>query len=442
MAGPLQTLANRSPVPHTARSRTLDLGVGNVTASKTDQLSQMERVATLFSIADLIATSVAEVDWHLYRQPGRPEAERTEVFDHPALVVWENPATVDGQVIYSQDEFIESEQQHYELTGEMWTVLETKTIGRLSAVTDMWPVRPDRIAPVKSRESFLSGYVYSIGGEKIPLETDQVIFEKRQNPLDPWRGLSPIASLMMDIEGERAAAAYNYNFFINGAVPGGVLELDRETLLSDEEWESWVARWRSQHQGVSNSHRVAVMEMGKFSERKISQRDMEFVNLRNFSREAMMEAWRISKAMLGRVEDVNRANNEAQRAIFAERITVPRLERWKKLLNTKLLPKFGGMGEGFEFDYDDPTPGDARDERLESRANVTNAVALIEVGFDPSETLEAFELPALTWDGFPDRSTNTQGDDPLPSPGSNPDEGGGEPSSPGDGEGGTGEGEA
>ncbi len=87
MAGPLQTLANRSPVPHIARSRTLDLGAGNVTASKTDQLSQMERVATLFSIADLIATSVAEVDWHLYRQPGRPEAERTEVFDHPALVV-------------------------------------------------------------------------------------------------------------------------------------------------------------------------------------------------------------------------------------------------------------------------------------------------------------------------------------------------------------------
>ena len=127
-----------------------------------------------------------------------------------------------------------------------------------------------------------------------------------------------------------------------------------------------------------------------------------------------MEAWRISKAMLGRVEDVNRANNEAQRAIFAERITVPRLERWKKLLNTKLLPKFGGMGEGFEFDYDDPTPGDARDERLESRANVTNAVALIEVGFDPAETLEAFELPPLTWEGFPDRSTNTQGDGEEP----------------------------
>ena len=296
MAGPLQALANRAPIPHTARGRSLDLNVGGVTASRTDQLSQMERVATLFSIADLISTSVAEVDWHLYRQPGRPESERTEVFDHPALVVWNSPATIDGETIYTQDEFVEALQQHYELTGEMWAVLETKTMGRLSGVTDMWPVRPDRMAPVKSRDSFLAGYVYALGGEKIPLETSQVLFEKRQNPLDPWRGLSPIASLMMDIEGERAAAAYNYNFFINGAVPGGVLELDRETLLSDSEWETWADRWRLQHQGVSNAHRIAVMEMGKFSERKISQRDMEFVDLRHFSREAMMEAWRISKA--------------------------------------------------------------------------------------------------------------------------------------------------
>lgn len=407
MAGPLQALANRTPIPHTSRGRSLDLNVGGVSADRTDQLAQMERVATLFSIADLIVTSVAEVDWHLYRRSARPEAERTEVFDHPALVVWENPASVDGEVIYTQDEFIEALQQHYELTGEMWTVLETKTMGRLSGVTDMWPVRPDRMAPVKSRESFIEGYVYALGGEKIPLELDQVIFEKRQNPLDPWRGLSPIASLMMDIEGERAAAAYNYNFFINGAVPGGVLELDRETLLSDAEWEEWGARWRSQHQGVSNAHRIAVMEMGKFSERKISQRDMEFVDLRHFSREAMMEAWRISKAMLGHVEDVNRANNEAQRAMFAERITVPRLERWKKLLNRKLLPKFGGMGEGYEFDYDSPVLSDAQEERRSSRVKVANAVALIDTGFDPDETLEAFDLPPLTWLGFPDRSTPT-----------------------------------
>jgi HK97 family phage portal protein len=412
MAGPLQTLANRSPVPHTARGRSFDLASGGVTASKTDQLSQMERVATLFSISDLIATSVAGVDWHLYRQPGRPEAERVEVFDHPALVVWENPATVDGQTIYSQDEFIEAEQQHYELTGEMWTVLETKTMGRLSGVTDMWPVRPDRMAPVKSRESFLSGYVYSIGGEKIPLELNQVIFEKRQNPLDPWRGLSPIASLMMDIEGERAAAAYNFNFFINGAVPGGVLELDRETLLSDQEWEAWTARWRSQHQGVSNAHRIAVMEMGKFSERKMSQRDMEFVDLRNFSREAMMEAWRISKAMLGHVEDVNRANAFAQRAVFAERIMVPRLERWKKLLNTKLLPKFGGLGEGYEFDYDSPVPGDAEEERQSLRARSLSAASFVREGFDPAGVLESFGFPPIPWVGRPDApEREPEGDD-------------------------------
>ena len=146
------------------------------------------------------------------------------------------------------------------------------------------------------------------------------------------------------------------------------------------------------------------MEMGKFSERKISQRDMEFVNLRNFSREAMMEAWRISKSMLGHVDDVNRANNEAQRAIFAERITVPRLERWKKLLNTKLLPKFGGLGEGYEFDYDDPTPANALEEQRSLRARSLSAASFVREGFDPAGVLETFDFPPIPWVGRPDAS--------------------------------------
>jgi HK97 family phage portal protein len=375
----------------------------------------MGNVSTLFSIADLIATKVAAADWHLYRRNNDPEADRVEVFDHPALVVWENPATVDGQTIYTQDEFIEAEQQHYELTGEMVSVVETSTMGRLSAVTGLWPVRPDRITPIKSPSKFVAGYEYELGGDKVPLRTDQVIFEKRQNPLNPWRGLSPIASLILDLEGEKAAAAYNYNFFKNGAVPGGLLELDRDTLMSDEEWDAWVQRWRGQHQGVSNAHRIAVMEMGKFSERKITQRDMEFTDLRHFSRESMMEAYRVSKAMLGHVEDVNRANNEAQAVIFGSEVIVPRLERWKKLLNKKFLPKFGPLAAGYEFDYDDPVPLDQAQARLQERADVLNSRALIELGFEPSEVLTYYDLPDFTWNGFPD--LDAPGD-----PGANPDD--------------------
>ena len=402
MPGPLQALANKSPIPFAASRNSFGFGDdGSAGVDQTQQLGTMERVSTLFSIVDLIASKVASVDWHLYRTRQDPEEDRVEVFDHPALVVWDNPATVDGETIYTQDEFIEATQQHYELTGEMDIVVERKSARRLSAITDLWPVRPDRIKPIRSRTKFLSGYVYTLGEDKIPLAPSQVIVEKRQNPLNPWRGLSPLRGLALDIAGEEAAAAYNYNFFVNGARPGGILELDRETLMEDAEWEAWVQRWRSQHQGVSNAHRIAVMEMGKFSDNKITQKDMEFLGLRVFSREAQMEAYRVSKAMLGKVEDVNRSNNDAQQAIFSSEIVVPRLQRWRKLLNRKFLPKFGALGDSVDFDYTDPTPTDATNNRLQDRADVLNITSLVQTGYDPDEVLAFYDFPAITYVGPP-----------------------------------------
>lgn len=394
----MQDLANRAPIPFTQRGTSFSIFGSDDSIDRGGQLGQMEKVSTLFSIVDLIATEVASVDWHLYRKTREqnPEEERTEVFDHPALVVWDEPASVEGQTVYTQDEFIEAAQQHYELTGEIDIVLEQKSMGRLSAVTDMWPVRPDRITPVKSRDKFIAGYIYKVGSDEIPLDLSQVITEKRQNPRDPWRGLSPIPSLLADIRGEKAAAQWNANFFANGAVPGGTLELGLDAMLTDEEWDAMMRRWRAQHQGTSNAHRVALIEMGKYTENKISQRDMEFTDLRNFSRGSMMEAYRISKANLGHVEDVNRANNEGQEVRLSTKVVIPRLERWKKLLNTKLLPHFGPDAPlNYEFDYDSPVPVDAADSRLQERANVLNAIALIEQGADWDETLEAFSLPQI-----------------------------------------------
>jgi len=402
MPGLLQQFVNRAPIPFTHRNTSSLLSFGS--GSRADhgrQLQQMEKVSTLFSIVDLVATKVSSVDWHLYRTQLDRDGDRVEVTDHPALVVWDNPATVDGEVLYTQDELIEASQQHYELTGEVNIVLEERSVGRMSAITDLWPVRADRIAPVKDRDKFLAGYIYTLGEDKIPLRTNQVIVEKRQNPTNPWRGLSPVAALMTDIEGEKAAAAYNYNFFVNGALPNGILELGNDALMSDREWQSMVDRWRTQHQGVSNAHRIAVMEMGSFKDNKITQKDMEFTSLRHFSRESMMEAYRTSPAMLGHVEDVNRSTAEAQMVIFAEEIIVPRLERWKKLLNRKLLPKFGALGQGVEFDYDNPVPKNAGDLRLQERADVLNTIALVGAGANWEQTLDAFDLPPIAREYIP-----------------------------------------
>lgn len=408
MASLLSTLLNASPVPLTSRGGSL-LGLP---ASADPQLSQMEATSTLFSIIDLISTAVATPDWHLYikAQGDQPEEERTEVTSHPALVVWSRPNSH-----YTQDEFIEAIQQHYELTGEFWWVVERRSAGQITGITDLWPIRPDRMKPVPHPQEFISGYTYTIGDDKIPLGLDQVVFEKRQNPQNPWRGLSPINSLISDINAERHAARWNSVFFQNGAEPGGIIELGMDNVMDDDEFDRLRTHWYAQHRGTSNAHRVAIMEMGTWKDRKLTHRDMEFSQLRQVSQEQMMTAYRISKAMLGRVEDVNRANSEAQQDIFDKQILIPRLERLKKVLNQKFLPLFGSMGQGLEFDYDDPSQENALEVRQNLRTAVLGVVSLVNAGFEPEAALAAFDLPEIPFIGKPETGTATpQNPDNLP----------------------------
>ena len=83
---------------------------------------------------------------------------------------------------------------------------------------------------------------------------------------------------------------------------------------------------------------------------------MQFEQLRRFSRETFRQAYGFPKPLLGDVEDVNRANAEAAEIVFARWLQVPRLNRWRTLLNDDFLPAFGSMGSGFVFDYENPIP--------------------------------------------------------------------------------------
>lgn len=354
---------------------------------KTAQMRQMEAVPTLFVIVDRLATSVSAVEWNLYRKAPRGK-NREEVDKHPALTVLNKPND-----FYSRGEFIYAASQHYDLTGEFWWVV-ARARG-ISVPLELWPVRPDFMEPVPGGK-FLKGYVYKNGGEKIPLELDDVIFQRRQSPLDAYRGISPVGSLIFDLEGERAASRWNAMFFQNGAIPGGVVEIDE--MVPDHEFEAMQRHWKSQHQGVHNAHRVAFLEKGKYKEIKYTNKDMDFVELRRLSKEQIRQAFGFPKPLLGDVDDVNRANAEAAEVLYTRWLINPRLDQFRQALNTRFLPMFKD-GDKYEFDYNNPIPEDAEGQRAERDSQVANAIALINAGFEPVETLRVLDLPEIPFVG-------------------------------------------
>jgi HK97 family phage portal protein len=381
----------KAPIPYaptraSAFTSGTTMGAGNSGPSAA-QLASMGSVGTLFSIVGRITESLALVDWHLYRKarPGQPPEERTEVTRHAALDLWDNP-----NPHMPRQEFVETFSQHLELTGEAWWVISKAG----SLPLELWPVRPDRMRPIPSVEKFIAGYSYrSPDGDDVPLDADEVVFIRRPNPLDVYRGMGAVQSVMTDIDSARFSAEWNRSFFLNSAEPGGIIQVDKR--LSDDEFTEMVTRWREQHQGVSNAHRVAVLEQGTWIDRKYSMRDMQFSELRGVSREILREAFGISKTMLGESEDVNRATAETAEVVFARWLLVGRLARIKMALNYDLLPLYGGTARELEFDYESPIPPDEEQEQKALTAKAGAASILVSAGWDPDQVLETVGLPPM-----------------------------------------------
>lgn len=407
----LRRPSNAAPVPYSSRYERSSWWLNGRTDCDADRIYEaFGSVGTLFAIVTQLTNAFVSVKWHLYRRTSqRDELRRNEILLHPFLKKWERPND-----FFTGRGLREAAQQHLDLIGEAFIVLNK--LGSL--VTDMWVVRPDRMQPVKDPDKYLLGWVYTgPGSEVIPLELDQVIQLKYPNPADPYRGMGPVQTCLFDLDAARYSAQWNMNFFINGAAPGGIIEFPY--AMNDQQWKRFVNRWRDQHQGVANAHRVAVLEVGTWKDTKFSMEDMQFVELRNLPRELIREAFAFPKPLLGTVDDVNRANSQAGKEILAENHTTPRLDRWSDVVNTWLLPMFSN-GSMLALDYENPVPRSRDDDNKERNSKAAAASTLVRAGYDPDDVLEVVGLPKMRFKGTPGAATTeslaTNGQEPVGEP--------------------------
>lgn len=396
-----RSLRNTAPVPYAAPGRYVT-GLMSALAGQSAMETYMRAAGvsgTVFQVTSLLATSTAKPSWHLYRKTtdnrvryttnDQGSDQRVEVVQHQALKVWSRP-----NPFYTSTAFVKAFQQHRELTGEAYWLIEFA--GKTTIPAGLWPARPDRMEPVPGRDSFLAGYVYTApDGEKIPFAPGEVVMMKDPNPLDPYHGLGPVQSILVDVDSSRYSAEWNRAFFLNGATPGGVLQAPAE--LGEGEFNELTDRWRETHQGVNRAHRVALLENGvTWAQTQISQKDMDFANLRGVSRDTILEAWGIHKHLLGITEDVNRANAITAEEIFQDSKVTPRLDDIRDTLNYQFLPLFyPGRDPDVEFDYVNPRPVNREADAKELLSKAQSALALVTAGYDPADVCTVVGLPVM-----------------------------------------------
>lgn len=247
------------------------------------------------------------------------------------------------------------------LTGEAYWYKER---GQGGQVIGLYPwFSPAHMRVVPGNDKFISGFVYRVPetGEEVPFNGEDIVYFRFPDPLRRYRGMSPLKAAAMDVDTENKAKRFNWNFFKNSARPGGVLKTDK--TLTQEVFDRIKVQFDNNHKGTDNAYRTALLEQGlDYQEVGFSHVDMDFIQQRTFSRDAILAIFGTPKAVLGIVEDVNRASAEASRYTFLKETITPLLRKFVGTLNEQLIvPDFG---EELFFDFADLTPEDEEKKLL------------------------------------------------------------------------------
>ena len=300
----------------------------------------------VYACVTAIAESVADMDLELMK--ATPDGE-VEVEHNIALDLLEN---VNNYTTSSM--LLLGTQSYLELDGNAFWYLPSGGVTQKPA--EIWLLDPTRMTVVRSSTEIVSGYIYqNEKGDKVPLTTKEVLHFKRFNPLNRYRGMGTVQASAMAIDIDNYSSEWNRNFFWNSAVPSAVLETPNE--IGDEEFTRLKAKWDSYYTGIDNAHRMVILQGGlTYKPMNMSQKDMDFLEQRKFTRDEIMAMFRVPKTILGITDDVNRANAEASEYVFAKRVVKPRMQFIVDVLNEFYLPLFGIDQNQMWFEFSDPVP--------------------------------------------------------------------------------------
>ena len=264
----------------------------------------------------------------------------------PAAKPWEEVDAIEDHDLYellrapneayTQFEFFEAWAGWAEVTGNCYVYIHTNTAGW---PVSLWIMRPDKVQPLTDKKKGLVGYVYKVG-RGFTFTPDQIMHDRRWNPLDPWVGLPPSQAIAYANAIDAQMQKYGLAWFKQGANPSLTVESDRENMdprqvkLMEREFEE-------QHTGSGDKMHKPLFLWSGFKAKPwgMGPKDSDFVEGRKMNRTDIWGVRSVHPALLT-AEDINRANAETAEYFFAQYTILPRLTRVAGQMNKDLMPLY------------------------------------------------------------------------------------------------------
>jgi HK97 family phage portal protein len=246
---------------------------------------------------------------------------------------------------------------YLELTGTAY-IEKLYSAKDSSTLAGLWPlIDPRKMMVIAGEKQLIDGYVYTGPKGMVVFKPEDMIFMRTFAPDNPFYGYSPTQVLRVTIGGDLKALNWNWLFFENGARPDGMLVSQQR--LSSSDIDLILDTWDDSHQGEQGWHRPAVMGQGMtWEDVGAGHKDMDFPNLRRYSKEEILGAYGVPPIVAGDYKDANRASSDVMYKLYFEGCILPRCDLIEDALNMALLDPGSGLRLVFDLGSIEALKGD------------------------------------------------------------------------------------
>lgn len=305
---------------------------GRTTSGKPVNERTAMQTTAVYACVRILAEAVASLPLHVYEY--QDDGGKKLVHDHPLYYLLHDEPNPEMTSFV----FRETLMSHLLIWGNAYAQIIRDGAGR---VLGLYPLLPDKMDVQRDDKGNIY-YVYSRNSDENPMFKEYGnIRLKAEDVLhipglgfDGLIGYSPIAMAKNAVGMTLACEEYGASFFANGANPGGVLEHPGVLKDPSKVRESW----NSVYRGVSNAHKIAVLEEGmKYQQIGIPPEEAQFLETRKFQVNEIARLYRIPPHMVGDLDKSSFSNIEQQSLEFVKYTLDPWVIRWEQSLQRSLL---------------------------------------------------------------------------------------------------------
>ena len=305
---------------------------GRTTSGKPVNERTAMQTTAVYACVRILAEAVASLPLHVYEY--QDDGGKKLVHDHPLYYLLHDEPNPEMTSFV----FRETLMSHLLIWGNAYAQIIRDGAGR---VLGLYPLLPDKMDVQRDDRGNIY-YVYSRNSDENPmfkeygdirLKAEEVLHIPGLG-FDGLIGYSPIAMAKNAVGMTLACEEYGASFFANGANPGGVLEHPGVLKDPSKVRESW----NSVYRGVSNAHKIAVLEEGmKYQQIGIPPEEAQFLETRKFQINEIARLYRIPPHMVGDLDKSSFSNIEQQSLEFVKYTLDPWVIRWEQSLQRSLL---------------------------------------------------------------------------------------------------------